>query len=479
MTPEGSGTEPSAFPPILGFGSSGDLLGDTSFVSMLSDNTFSSSARWSDAELPSAAGDGGNSALGGDAFDDSFGDGGSAFGVPPAAFAGMPTSFDAAPATLDSTPVSFDTAPNAFAAAPAAAFDAAPASFDSVDSTAGMPSPFTAAMPSPFPLHEFTDVHAESPAPMNLAPGPAFDAAPFDEAPASFDAARFDEAPASFDAAPFDEAPASFDAARFDEAPASFDAARFDEAPASFDAAPFNEAPASFDAAPFDEAPVPFDAAPFNAAPMAVVQPAPLSAKKPAPLLRGESFFGAAPASFAFAEAPVAVPVDTPAEVTSPPPAQAPVAPVEPVPPPPPPPKPAPDSASLSQVLSKPKPPAKPLAQPAAKADVASLSADDAIAFCGWSHSKGKLYGLALRFFALRRDGLLAWYDGKPKAKGLKLSGTLDVRHIIEIKRDFPEKPSDFSFRIVTSGTALSVDPSTKTNFDKWQEALLAAMNPR
>jgi hypothetical protein len=310
-------------------------------------------------------------------------------------------------------------------------------------------------MPSPFPLHEFTDVHAESPAPMNLAPGPAFDAAPFDEAPASFDAARFDEAPASFDAA------------------------RFDEAPASFDAAPFNEAPASFDAAPFDEAPVPFDAAPFNAAPMAVVQPAPLSAKKPAPLLRGESFFGAAPASFAFAEAPVAVPVDTPAEVTSPPPAQAPVAPVEPVPPPPPPPKPAPDSASLSQVLSKPKPPAKPLAQPAAKADVASLSADDAIAFCGWSHSKGKLYGLALRFFALRRDGLLAWYDGKPKAKGLKLSGTLDVRHIIEIKRDFPEKPSDFSFRIVTSGTALSVDPSTKTNFDKWQEALLAAMNPR
>jgi hypothetical protein len=439
----------------LGFGSSGDLLGDTSFVSMLSDNTFSSSARWSDAELPSAAGDGGNSALGGDAFDDSFGDGGSAFGVPPAAFAGMPASFDAAPATLDSTPVSFDTAPNAFAAAPAAAFDAAPASFDSVDSTAGMPSPFTAAMPSPFPLHEFTDVHAESPAPMNLAPGPAFDAAPFDEAPASFDAARFDEAPASFDAA------------------------RFDEAPASFDAAPFNEAPASFDAAPFDEAPVPFDAAPFNAAPMAVVQPAPLSAKKPAPLLRGESFFGAAPASFAFAEAPVAVPVDTPAEVTSPPPAQAPVAPVEPVPPPPPPPKPAPDSASLSQVLSKPKPPAKPLAQPAAKADVASLSADDAIAFCGWSHSKGKLYGLALRFFALRRDGLLAWYDGKPKAKGLKLSGTLDVRHIIEIKRDFPEKPSDFSFRIVTSGTALSVDPSTKTNFDKWQEALLAAMNPR
>jgi len=210
---------------------------------------------------------------------------------------------------------------------------------------------------------------------------------------------------------------------------------------------------------------------------MAVVQPAPLSAKKPAPLLRGESFFGAAPASFAFAEAPVAVPVDTPAEVTSPPPAQAPVEPVPPLPPPPP--KPAPDSASLSQVLSKPKPPAKPLAQPAAKADVASLSADDAIAFCGWSHSKGKLYGLALRFFALRRDGLLAWYDGKPKAKGLKLSGTLDVRHIIEIKRDFPEKPTDFSFRIVTSGTALSVDPSTKTNFDKWQEALLAAMNPR
>ena len=48
------------------------------------------------------------------------------------------------------------------------------------------------------------------------------------------------------------------------------------------------------------------------------------------------------------------------------------------------------------------------------------------------------------------------------------------------VDRPCPQKPnsqSDFSFRIVTSVTSLRVDPGSKAAFDKWQEALMAAVS--
>ena len=119
----------------------------------------------------------------------------------------------------------------------------------------------------------------------------------------------------------------------------------------------------------------------------------------------------------------------------------------------------------------------------APRTDVASISADDAITFCGWSLKKGAFYGASARYFAIRRDGTLAWYERAPDAKGpkadesLRLLGALDVRQIREIKREKPKVESDFSFRIATQANTLRVDPGSKANFDKWQEALLAAMS--
>ena len=127
-------------------------------------------------------------------------------------------------------------------------------------------------------------------------------------------------------------------------------------------------------------------------------------------------------------------------------------------------------------------PPAAALPQPPAaslnatvRTDVASVGADDAVTFCGWSLKKGALYGASERFFTIRRDGTLTWYVKEDES--LLLAGSLDLRQIREIKREKPKIDSDYSFRIVTQTNALRIDPGSKANFDKWQEALLAAMS--
>ena len=109
------------------------------------------------------------------------------------------------------------------------------------------------------------------------------------------------------------------------------------------------------------------------------------------------------------------------------------------------------------------------------RTDVASVGADDAVTFCGWSLKKGALYGASERFFTIRRDGTLTWYVKEDES--LLLAGSLDLRQIREIKREKPKIDSDYSFRIVTQTNALRIDPGSKANFDKWQEALLAAMS--
>lgn len=107
----------------------------------------------------------------------------------------------------------------------------------------------------------------------------------------------------------------------------------------------------------------------------------------------------------------------------------------------------------------------------------ASLQADDDVLFCGWSMKRGAIFGSYARYFALRRDASLTWYEEVGRGEELKFSGRLELSDLSAIKREKPDSTADFTFRLVTHSSSVRLDPGSKQAYDQWQEGLMVAVS--
>lgn len=92
-------------------------------------------------------------------------------------------------------------------------------------------------------------------------------------------------------------------------------------------------------------------------------------------------------------------------------------------------------------------------------------------------------------FLALSREGKharLDWFEccrpapeGESELEGtyLKLEGQADLREVQALKREKPDSPRDFTFKIELRERSLTVNPGNHTTFKRWEEALLMAMS--
>merc|ERR1711975_8855 len=95
----------------------------------------------------------------------------------------------------------------------------------------------------------------------------------------------------------------------------------------------------------------------------------------------------------------------------------------------------------------------------------------------------------AAPFLALSREGKYArldWFEccrpapeGESELEGtyLKLEGQADLREVQALKREKPDSPRDFTFKIELRERSLTVNPGNHTTFKRWEEALLMAMS--
>ena len=64
-------------------------------------------------------------------------------------------------------------------------------------------------------------------------------------------------------------------------------------------------------------------------------------------------------------------------------------------------------------------------------------------------------------------------------AEELRYAGGLDLSELSAIKRERPDSATDYSFRVVSAGGAVRVDPGSKEAYELWQEGLMAAVSSR
>lgn len=113
----------------------------------------------------------------------------------------------------------------------------------------------------------------------------------------------------------------------------------------------------------------------------------------------------------------------------------------------------------------------------AASTSVGALEKDAEVLFCGYSNKKG-LFFWATKYFSLTTSAELRWYEsGGNGGDELKLQGTLDLRDLQAIKRDKPESADDFTFRVVTPGGSVRLDPATREAYQMWQEGLMMCVS--
>lgn len=105
------------------------------------------------------------------------------------------------------------------------------------------------------------------------------------------------------------------------------------------------------------------------------------------------------------------------------------------------------------------------------------LQADQDVVFCGWSMKRGTLFGSYPRYFALRKDSSLTWYEESAGKAELRWSGRLDLADLSAIKREKPVSTTDFTFKVVTYTSSVRLDPGSKQAYDQWQEGLMAAVS--